>query len=95
MAKLECLIHARHRVTEFISENELDRLAQQACDAAEKSPGWQPGEEFIFEIEDEEHRVAEVEMSALIVCHKGTGYEVFYYDGMMAETIQNTCSWDR
>jgi hypothetical protein len=87
-------IHARERVAELVSEKDLDRLAQKAC-AAEAFPDWQPGEEFIFEIEDEAYVHPGVERSALIVRHKGTSYEVFYYDGPMAETITAHCSWDR
>jgi hypothetical protein len=60
-------IHARTRVMEFVGERDLDRLAQQACVAAEGSQGWRPGEEFIFEIEDEDYVIPGVELSAFIV----------------------------
>jgi hypothetical protein len=88
-------IHARARVLEFVPENDLDRLAQQACAASEESPGWRPGEEFIFEIQEENYVYPGMELSALIVRHKGESYEVYYYDGPMAETISSHCSWDR
>jgi hypothetical protein len=87
-------IHARERVLEFFAEKELDRLVQLACAAAEKSRGWQAGEEFIFEIEEQQYAYPGIELSALIVCHKGATYKVFYYDGPMAETITANCSWD-
>jgi hypothetical protein len=95
VTKKNYTIHARTRVLEFVVERDLDRLAQQACTAAEQSPSWCPGEEFIFEIEDEAYVIPGVELSAFIVCHKGESYEVFYYDGQMAETITARCSWDR
>jgi hypothetical protein len=88
-------IHARARVLEFVPENDLDRLAQQACAAAEKTPGWRPGKEFIFDIEEENYVYPGMESSALIVRHKGESYEVCYYHGPMAETISAQCSWDR
>jgi hypothetical protein len=95
VSKENYTIHARARVLEFVAERDLDRLAQQACAAAEGSQGWRPGEEVLFEIEDEEYMHPGVERSAFIVCHKGESYEVFYYDGQMAETITEHCSWDR
>jgi hypothetical protein len=70
-------IHARARVLELFEENDVDRLAQQACDAAAKSQGWGPGEEFIFEIKDELYSIPGIEPSVLIVCHKGDMYEIF------------------
>jgi hypothetical protein len=88
-------IHARERVRELVPERDLDRLAQLACAAAEVSQGWQPGAEFVFEIEEEGYVDPGMELSAFIVCHKGAVYEVFYYDGPMAETITANCSWDR
>lgn len=95
VAKLNYSIHARERVVEFVLEEDLDRLAQQACDAAQNSPGWSPGQEYIFEIQEENYAHEGIEPSSLIVCHKGASYEVFYYDGVMAETITSNCSWDR
>jgi hypothetical protein len=77
----------------FLPGAELDRLAKQACEAAERSPGWQPGTEFLFWIEDEAYKIPGVELSALTVCHRGANYEVFYYDGQMAETITARPSW--
>ena len=87
-------IHARARVLELFAENDVDRLAQQACDAAAKFQGWGPGEEFVFEIKDEPYSYPGVEPSLVIVCHKADKYEVFFYHGPMAETIQEHCSWD-
>jgi hypothetical protein len=95
VANLTYSIHARERVTEFVPDSDLDRLAQMACTAAENSQDWRPGEEFIFYIEEADYVYPETELSALIVCHKGASYEVFYYDGRMAETITANCSWDR
>jgi hypothetical protein len=95
VTKKNYTIHARTRVLEFVAERDLDRLAQQACAAAEGSQGWRRGEEFIFEIEDEAYVIPEVELSAFIVRNQGESYEVFYYDGQMAETITEHCSWDR
>jgi hypothetical protein len=88
-------IHARERVTEFITDRDLDRLAQLACAAAEASPGWQAGEEFVFPIKEEPYSRPGIASSAFIVCHQGTAYEIFYYDGLLAETITAHCSWDR
>jgi hypothetical protein len=88
-------IHARERVIELVPEKDLDRFAQMACVAAEASPGWKPGEEFIFEIEEEGYVHPGMELSSLTVCHKGDHYEVYYYDGPMAETVSAHCSWDR
>jgi hypothetical protein len=42
------VIHAREQVEQFVNGAEPDRLARQACEAAEPSPGWRPGAEFIF-----------------------------------------------
>lgn len=95
MARLKYSIHARERVTEFVPDRDLDRLAQQACDVAEKSNGWSEGGEFLFEIVEENYVFDGIELSLLIVCHRGASYEVFYYDGGMAETITANCSWDR
>ena len=78
-----------------MAERDLDRLAQAACAAAAASPGWQAGAEFVFEIEDERYVIPGVERSAFVVHHNGASYEVFYYDGQMAETITDNCSWDR
>jgi hypothetical protein len=75
---LNYTIHARERVLEFVAEHDLDRLAQHGCDAAAKSASWQPGEEFIFEIEDENYVHPGIESSVLIVHHRGESYEVFY-----------------
>ena len=95
VAKFKYSIHAREKVTEFVPDRDLDRLVQLACDAAENSKGWSQGGEFIFEIEEEDYVIDGIELSALIVSHKGNSYEVFYYDGAMAETITANCSWDR
>jgi hypothetical protein len=88
-------IHARERVTELVPEKDLDRMAHLACVAAEAPQGWQPGEEFVFEIEKEGYDHPGMESSALVVCHKGANHEVFYNDGPMAETISANRSWDR
>jgi hypothetical protein len=95
MSRPKYTIHARERVREFIDETDLDRLAQAACEAAEKSDDWHPGEEFIFYIEEEDYVYPGVELSAFTVRHLGRSYEVLYYDGMMAETITANCSWDK
>jgi hypothetical protein len=42
------VIHAREQVERFVNGAELDRLAQYACGAADQSPGWRPGAEFIL-----------------------------------------------
>jgi hypothetical protein len=34
-------------------------------------------------------------LSAFLVFHQGTHYELRFYDGPMAETITPMCSWDR
>jgi hypothetical protein len=93
MHKARFVVHAREQVEQFVTAADLDRLAKQACEAAERSPGWQPGAEFIFWIEEDAYRIPSVELSALTVCHRGAGYEVFYYDGQMAETITAHPSW--
>jgi hypothetical protein len=95
MAMLNYSIHARERVTDFVAAGDLDRLAQLACAAAEQAPDWRPGDEFVFEIEEQQYIHPGIELSALIVCHRGATYEVFYYDGPMAEIITANCSWDR
>ena len=59
------------------------------------SSGWRDGEEFIFEVEEEAYVTPGLESSALVVRHQGAGYEIFYYDGSLAETITDNCSWDR
>jgi hypothetical protein len=92
MAILSYMIHARRRVLERVDEKDLNRWAHQACVAAEASPGWKPGEEFIYEIE--ESALPGVEWSAFTVRHTGVTYELFFYDGVMAETISEHCSWD-
>jgi hypothetical protein len=93
MQKPSFIVHAREQVEQFVPGAELDRLAGQACEAAERSPGWQPGAEFIFWIEDEAYKTPGVELSALTVCHRGADYELFYYDGPMAETVTARPSW--
>jgi hypothetical protein len=94
MHKCRFVVHAREQVEKLAcSAGDLDRLAEQACDAAERSPGWQAGEEFIFIIEEESYRIPGIEESALIVCHRGTDYEVYWYHGPMAETITPNPSW--
>jgi hypothetical protein len=82
------LIHAREKVEQLFTEKELDRLVKQACAAAEQSETWQTGQEFIFEIEDAQYAHPGIELSWLIVCHKGTIYEIYYYDGPSSETFQ-------
>jgi hypothetical protein len=93
MSKTPFVVHAREQVELLLPGAELDRLAKQACEAAERSPGWQLGAEFLYWIEDEAYKILDVELSALTVCHRGTNYEVFYYDGQMAETITARPSW--
>ena len=95
MAKRIYTIHARERVLEFIDAKDLDRLAQAACDAAEKSANWKKGEEFIYEIEEEPYVYPGHELSALIVIYESKSYEIRFYYGLMAETISDVCSWDR
>ena len=95
MHKFPFVVHAREQVEQFVPAADLDRLAEQACEAAERSPGWQPGSEFTFFIEEEPYKLPGIEASALTVCHRGTEYEVFYYDGPMAETITANPSWGR
>jgi hypothetical protein len=93
MPKPSFIVHAREQVRQFVPEADLDRLTEQACEAAERSPGWQPGGEFVFWIEEEPYSIPGIELSSLTVCHRGTDYEVFYYDGQMAETITANPSW--
>jgi hypothetical protein len=95
MHKLRFVIHAREQVERLVPAVELVRLAEQACEAAEQSLGWRLGEEFILFIEEEPYKFPGIEASALTVCHRGTDYEVFYYDGPMAESITVHPSWGR
>jgi hypothetical protein len=88
-------VHAHERVLEFLTPGQLDRLVPQACAAAEQSDGWCAGAEFIFELEDEPYATPGLELSALIVRHRGESYEVYYYDGPMAETITARPSWEQ
>jgi hypothetical protein len=92
---LDYSIHARERVRDFVAEEDLDRLALLACAAAEASDGWHRGAQFDFEIEEKRHVYPGMELSAFIVLHLGTHYELRFYYGPMAETISTTCSWDR
>jgi hypothetical protein len=87
MATLRFVVHAREQVERFVSASDLDRLAQRACDAAERSPDWQPGKEFLFLIDEEPYTIEGLAPSVLTVSHRGTDYEVFYFDGPMADTI--------
>jgi hypothetical protein len=80
-------------VERFVPATDLDRLAQRACEAAERSPGWQPGGDFLFLIDEEPYTIPGLEPSVLTVCHRGTEYEGFYYDGPIAETITAHPSW--
>jgi hypothetical protein len=86
-------VHAREQVEQLVDPADLDRLAYQACRAAERSAGWGPGAEFTWEVEEEPYTVCGIEASALTVCHRGNEYEVFWYDGRMAETVSANPSW--
>jgi hypothetical protein len=88
MGDMHCIVRAREKVLVFLSEAELDRFVVQACAAAECFPSWHAGDEFIFEIDEEPHVIPGIERSAMIVRHLGSGYEVLYYNGPIAETIQ-------
>ena len=87
MATLPIVVHARERVEQFVLPADLDRLAERACEAAERSPGWAPGVEFLFLIDEEPYSIEGLEPSVLTVLHRGTDFEVFYFDAAMAETI--------
>jgi hypothetical protein len=93
MGRVRFVDHARGQVEQFVPAADLDRLAERACEAAERSPGWRPGVEFLFLIDEEPYTIEGLEPSALTVCHRGAEYEVFYYDGPMAETITDHPSW--
>jgi len=82
------IVSAREKVEGLLTASELDRLAQKAIVAAEQSSQWHPGEEFIFEIEEDAYVFPGIERSALIVRHMGTSYEILYYDGPSSETVQ-------
>jgi hypothetical protein len=79
---------ADHVALDYFTAGELERLVQQACSAAEKSPGRRAGEEFIYYLEEEPSVLRGIELSAFVVCHRGTSYEVFYYDGLLAQMLQ-------
>ena len=81
MPKREIFVHAQKKVAKAFRKGELDRLVRAAVAAAEKSKGWAEGEEFVYEIEDEEYVIDGVTNSTLTVCHVGSRYEVYYYDG--------------
>ncbi len=85
---MNIVIHARQEVEEYSTKARLDRLIKQACAAAEGSAKWQTGQEYIYEIEEEGFAFEGVELSSFIVCHKGTGYEIYFYDGLSGETYQ-------
>jgi hypothetical protein len=87
-------VRARERVLGFLPAAELDRLARLACAAAERSDGWTPGAEFVFELGEEPYFIPGIENSALVVVHRGADYEVLYYDGPLAETIGDHPSWE-
>ncbi|HEX4609324.1 MAG TPA: hypothetical protein VH092_14090 [Urbifossiella sp.] len=93
MAEANVTVYARERVLEVLTEAELDRLTRLACAAAEQSAGWGPGVEFAFELTEAFYVTPGVEPSTLTVRHRGTGYEVLYYDGQMAETVGPNPSW--
>jgi hypothetical protein len=93
MHRLRFAVHARVQAEQLVPPADLDRLAGQACEAAERSPGWGPGAEFTWAVAEEPYSVPGIEVSALTVCHRGDGYEVFWYDGRMAETITAHPSW--
>ena len=88
------VIHAREQAERLVEPADLDRFALLARAAAEESPGWRAGEEFIFEVAEEPYTVPGIEPSVLIVCHRGADYEVYFYHGPLAETISAHPSWD-
>lgn len=85
MSQTEVFVHAQKRVAKEFRKGELDRLVQLAVSAAERSPGWAKGQEFVYEIEDEEYVFDGIEHSTLTVCHAGSRYEVYYYNGLSGE----------
>jgi hypothetical protein len=85
MPKKRVHLHARRRVAKEFTRAELDRLLREAVAAAERSRGWAAGKEYEYPIEDEPYVLDGIENSTLTVCHMGTRYEVYYYDGVTGE----------
>ena len=84
-------VRARDQVLRFIDEPDLDRLAGQACEAAERSDGWAPGAERVYPIAEPRFVVPGLDPSALVVAHWGNVYDVTYFDGPLAERVTDDC----
>lgn len=67
---------------------DLDRLLRAAVTAAEASPGWGPGREFYFEVEEPAVAAEGFERSGFVVLHRGASYEVTFYDGVASQFVQ-------
>lgn len=85
MAQLPVFLHAQKRVAREFRKSELERLLREAVAAAEQEPGWQAGQEYEYEIEDEEYVFDEIQCSHFLVCHTGARYEVYYFNGLSGE----------
>ena len=88
------ILHARKRVEEFLQglldrpsfgAADLDQLVEEACAAAESSPGWGDGKEFDYPIE---HPYPHDFDFLLFVCHNGTRYDIYFYNGISDEQFQ-------
>lgn len=67
---------------------DLDRLFRAAVTAAEASPGWRPGEEFYFEIEEPALVAEGFDLSGFVVLHLGESYDITFYDGLASQFVQ-------
>jgi len=91
---LEChgdvahVLRARGDVELLLTKGELERLLRQAVAAAEASPGWGPGREFVHKVTDDAHVFAGFEASSFTLVHAGAAYDILYYDGFSTEFVQ-------
>ncbi|WP_020469645.1 hypothetical protein [Zavarzinella formosa] len=81
-------LRARGDVELLLTKSEVERLLRQAVLAAESSPGWGPGREFLHEITDDEYVFDGFENSSFTIVHQGAAYDIRYYDGFSTEFIQ-------
>ena len=85
MPKKRVFLHARRRVAKTFLAPDLDRLLGEAVAQAEGLENWGPGEEHVYQIEDEPYFVDGIECSSFTVCHMGSRYEVYFYHGMSGQ----------
>jgi hypothetical protein len=86
MPKKRVFLHARRRVAKEFQSGDLERFLAAAVAEAECQPNWAPGEEYWYSIDEVPYAIEGLTSSALNVCHEGTRYAVYYYDGIAGET---------